>query len=153
MCPQLRTPAAGPKAGSPAAAGSGKVVELHALPQLPRPGSRLRQPPNPAAVGADAVKRWTGRREHRGQLSSAMTARGTLSAHLLEQAHMSDLDQQEMEVAEVGAPASQRFSRLPIQSVGRGRPGRTEEAAPEGLGNVIAALPERQVRAGDTAKP
>ena len=52
---QLRTPAAGPKAGSPAAAGSGKVVELHALPQLPRPGSRLRQPPNPAAVGADAA--------------------------------------------------------------------------------------------------
>jgi Ca2+-binding EF-hand superfamily protein len=35
--------------------------------------------PVAAAVGADAVKRWTGRREHRGQLSSAMTARGTLS--------------------------------------------------------------------------
>ena len=35
--------------------------------------------PVAAAVGADAVKRWTGRREHRGQLSSAMTARGTVS--------------------------------------------------------------------------
>ena len=32
-----------------------------------------------AAVGVDAVKHWTGRKEHRGQLSSAMTAKGTVS--------------------------------------------------------------------------
>ena len=35
--------------------------------------------PVAAATGIDAVKHWTGRREHRGQLSSAMTARGTVS--------------------------------------------------------------------------
>ena len=35
--------------------------------------------PVAAAVGVDAVKHWTGRQEHRGQLSSAMTAKGTVS--------------------------------------------------------------------------
>ena len=39
--------------------------------------------------------------ERRDFIFESLTARGTLSDHLLEQAHMSDLDEQEMEVAEV----------------------------------------------------
>lgn len=42
-------------------------------------GGGLLEGPVAAAVGVDAVKRWTGRKEHRGQLSSALTATGTLS--------------------------------------------------------------------------
>ena len=42
-------------------------------------GGGLLEGPVAAAVGVEAVKHWTGRKEHRGQLSSAMTAKGTVS--------------------------------------------------------------------------
>jgi Ca2+-binding EF-hand superfamily protein len=42
-------------------------------------GGGILEGPIAAAVGIDAVKHWTGRKEHRGQLSSAMTAKGTVS--------------------------------------------------------------------------
>ena len=51
-----------------------------------------------APVGAAASAEDEERRDF---IFDSLTARGTLSAHLLEQAHMSDLDEQEMEVAEV----------------------------------------------------
>ena len=42
-------------------------------------GGGMLEGPVATVVGIEAAKKWTGRREHRGQLSSAMTARGTVS--------------------------------------------------------------------------